>query len=61
MQLNKTAIEEEWNKMSEEFILKACKSFRRPGDRIIEKNGGHYSGLRELVIFPNTIDFMAQK
>ena len=23
----KTAIEEEWNKMSEEFILKACKSF----------------------------------
>ena len=23
----KTAIEEEWNKMSEEFILKICKSF----------------------------------
>ncbi len=23
----KTTIEEEWNKMSEEFILKACKSF----------------------------------
>ena len=25
----KIAIEEEWNKMSEEFILKAYKSFRR--------------------------------
>ena len=24
----KIAIEEEWNKMSEEFILKACKSFQ---------------------------------
>ena len=23
----KTAIEEEWNKMSEDFILKACKRF----------------------------------
>ena len=23
----KTAIKEEWNKMSKEFILKACKSF----------------------------------
>ena len=41
----KTAIDEEWNKMSEEFILKACKSFRRCDtiiDTIIEKkNGGH--------------------
>ena len=27
--LLKTAIEEEWNKMSEEFILKAYKSFQR--------------------------------
>ena len=27
--LLKTAIEEEWNKMSEEFIWKVCKSFRR--------------------------------
>ena len=25
--LHKTAVEGEWNKMSEEFILKACKSF----------------------------------
>ena len=33
----KTAIEEEWNKMSEEFILKVCKSFRRCVDTIIEK------------------------
>ena len=36
-------IEEEWNKMSEEFIFMACKSFRRRVDTIIEKkkNGGH--------------------
>ena len=37
----KAAIEEEWNKMSEEFILKTCKSFQRHLDTIIEKNGGH--------------------
>ena len=35
----KTGIKEEWNKTSEEFILKAFKSFRRPVDTIIEKNG----------------------
>ena len=33
----KTAIKEEWNKMSEKFILKACKSFRRRVETIIEK------------------------
>ena len=33
----KNAIEEEWNKMSEEFILKTCKSFQRRVDKIIEK------------------------
>ena len=32
-----TAIEEEWNKMSEESILKAYKSFRWRVDTIIEK------------------------
>ena len=37
----KTAIEEEWNKMSEEFILKVCKSIWKCVDTIIEKNGGH--------------------
>ena len=37
----KTAIEEEQNKMSEEFILKACESFQRRVDTIIEKNGSH--------------------
>ena len=37
----KTAFEEEWNKMSEKFILKACKLFQRQVDTIIEKNGGH--------------------
>ena len=33
----KTAIEEKWNKISEEFILKARKSFRRRVGTIIEK------------------------
>ena len=33
----KTAILEEWNKISEEFILKICKSFERRVDTIIEK------------------------
>ena len=37
----KIAIEEEWNKISEEFILKACISFRSGLDTIIEKSGGH--------------------
>ena len=36
-----TAIEEEWNKMFEEFILKACKPFWTCVDTIIEKNGCH--------------------
>ena len=35
------AIDEEWIEMSEEFILKACKSFRKRVDTITEKNGGH--------------------
>ena len=38
----KTAIEEEWNKMSEEFTLKARKSFRKHVDTIIEKKNGGY-------------------
>ena len=37
----KTAIEEEWNKMHEEFILNAFKSFRRRVDTITEKNVSH--------------------
>ena len=42
--LLKTAPEEEWNRISEELILKAYQSFRRRVDTIIEKkkkNGGH--------------------
>ena len=35
--LLKTAINEEWNKMSEEFILKACKSLWRCVDTTDEK------------------------
>ena len=38
----KTAIEEEWNKMSEKFIWKLSKSFRSYVDMIIRnKMGGH--------------------
>ena len=37
----KSAIKEEWNKVSEELILKACKSFQMCVNTIIEKNGGH--------------------
>ena len=33
----KTAIEEEWNKMSQEFILKPCKSFQRCVNTVIGK------------------------
>ena len=38
-----TAIEGEWNKMSEKFILKAYKSFRRRVDTMVKKkkDGGH--------------------
>ena len=39
--LLKTAIGEEWNIMSKEFILKTCKSFLRRVGTIIEKNGDH--------------------
>ena len=34
-------IAEEWNKMSEEFILKACKLFQSYVDTIMDKNCGH--------------------
>ena len=37
----KDPIKEKWNKISEESICKACKSFRRRADAIIEKNGSH--------------------
>ena len=37
----KNAIEEEWNKMSENFILKTYKSFQRLVDTIIENNYGY--------------------
>ena len=38
----KTATENDGNKMSEEFILKVCKSFRRRVDTIIEKKWRPY-------------------
>ena len=47
----KTAIEEEWNKISEEFILKTWKSFLRWVDILIEKNGGYIYNLLFLSIF----------
>ena len=37
----KTAIEEESNEISEEFILKTCKLFKRYVDTIIAKNYGY--------------------
>ena len=37
----KTASGEEWNKISEEFILRTCKLFWRYVDTIIEKHGAH--------------------
>ena len=36
------AIAEKWNKMSEEFILNACKSFQTHVDTIIEKKNGDH-------------------
>ena len=36
-----TTIEEEWNKMSEDFILETSKSFRWSVDTIIKKKGVH--------------------
>ena len=36
-----TAFEAESNKMSVEFILKACELFQRRVDAVTEKNGGH--------------------
>ena len=39
--LLKHAIEEEWNKMSEEFILKEFESSQSHVDTIILKNGGY--------------------
>ena len=41
----KTAGEEEMYKMSEEFIFKACKSFRRRVDTIIEKKRPYWENL----------------
>ena len=46
----KTAIEEEWNKMSEEFILKECKSFRSRVDTITEKMAAIWSKLTVLCL-----------
>ena len=39
---NKTNATFNQNKVSEEFILKASKSFWRRVDTIVEKNGGHF-------------------
>ena len=47
----KTDIEGEWNKMPEEFILKACKSFRRHVDKIIEKMEAILSNFSVLRLF----------
>ena len=44
-------MEEERNKMSEDFILKASKSFRMSVDTVIEKkNGGHLNKFTVLCL-----------
>ena len=43
-----TAIEKEWNKMPEEFILKACILFPRHVDTI-KKNGGYIEKIYSFV------------
>ena len=54
----KTAIEEEWNKMSEELhMLKACKSFRRHVDSISEKTGAILSKFIVLCLSAYFVDY----
>ena len=53
----KTAIEEEWNKMSEKFILKACKSFWRCADTMIEKIVAIFSKFTVLCLFSYFVGF----
>ena len=45
---SKTAAEEEWNKISEEFILKARKSFRRRVTTITEEKNASQKWLRNI-------------
>ena len=51
----KTAFQEEWNKMSEQFILKVCKFFRRCVDIIIEKWQPYWVNLLFFVYIPNLL------
>ena len=51
----KTDIKEKWNKMSEGFILKACKSFRRRVDTIMLKKFGHTEKIFCFVSILNTL------
>ena len=53
--LLKIATEEEWNKTSEEFILKACKWFWRRANITIAKDIGHI----ELIYCFITIDLFS--
>ena len=46
----KTIIELEWNNISDEFILKACKSFQSHGDKIIEKKVAIFSKFTNLCL-----------
>ena len=56
----KTVIEEEWNKMSDEFILKACKSFQRRVDTIIEKMAVILSKFTVLCLSSYFVYFLNQ-
>ena len=59
--LLKTAIEEEWNKMSEEFILESCKPFQRHFDTIIEKMVAILSKFTVLCLFDYFVYFLKLK
>lgn len=37
----KEAIKREWNKLSTEFVINSCKSFRHRVEAVIKNNGGH--------------------
>ena len=55
--LLKTTTEEEWNKITEEFILKSCKSFQKRVDTIIQKMVAILSIFTVLCLFSYFVVF----
>ena len=56
-----SAIEEEWNKMLEEFILKACKLFQERVDIIIAKTTAILSKFTVLCLSSFVVNFLKIK